>query len=194
MIELRGERVVLRALEREHCRELWQHHEPVSPVPTEPLNVGLSLERADQWFEEMQAKQGQEHVYLGIFDLESQLLGDIQLANIDWRNRTASLGGGLSLEIHRGRGYGTDAARTILRYGFQELGLYRVEAETADYNVAARRVMEKLGFREEGCMRQKLYRSGKRRDSLVYGLLWNEFAIDLTSDSAADQEAHSSPG
>jgi RimJ/RimL family protein N-acetyltransferase len=186
MIELRGDRVVLRALEREHCRQLWQLHEPVRPVPTEPLNVGLSVERADQWFEEMQAKQGQEHVYLGIFDQKDQLLGDIQLANIDWRNRTATLGGGLSLEIHRGQGYGTDAARTIIRYGFQELGLYRVEAETAEYNVAARRVMEKVGFREEGRRRHHLYRGGKRWDSLVYGLLCHEFAATVANDGVIE--------
>ena len=183
MIELQGERIVLRALEREHCRELWQRHEPVHPVATEPLNVGLSVERADQWFEEIQAKQGQEHVYLGIFDHEDRLLGDIQLADIDWRNRTASLGGGLSLEIHRGHGYGTDAAVAILRYGFQELGLYRVEAETAEYNLAARRVLEKVGFREEGRRRQKLYRAGRRWDSLVFGLLENEFTAVVSNDS-----------
>ena len=194
MIELRGERIVLRALEREHCRELWQRYEPVRPVATEPLNVGLSVERADQWFEEIQAKQGQEQVYLGIFDHEDRLLGDIQLADIDWRNRTASLGGSLSLEIHRGHGYGTDAALAILRYGFQELGLYRVEAETAEYNLAARRVLEKAGFREEGRRRQKLYRAGRRWDSMVYGLLQSEFATRPSNDSAPTaQEAQPSP-
>ena len=194
MIELRGERIVLRALEREHCQELWQRHEPVRPVATEPLNVGLSVEKADRWFEDIQAKQGQEHVYLGIFDHEDRLLGDIQLADIDWRDRTASLGGSLSLEIYRGHGYGTDAALAILRYGFQELGLYRVEAETADYNLPARRVLEKVGFREEGRRRQKLYRAGRRWDSLVYGLLRNEFTADSSKDSAAtDQEAQPSP-
>jgi hypothetical protein len=57
MIELRGEQVVLRTLEREHCRQLWESYKPAEPLPTEPLNPGLSVEGADKWFEEMQAKQ-----------------------------------------------------------------------------------------------------------------------------------------
>ena len=175
MVELKGEKTVLRTLEREHCRQLWTRYEPAETVPTEPLNVGLSVEGADKWFEEMQAKQGREHVYLGIFTPAGELLGDVQLANIDWRARAATLGGSISRLADRGAGYGTDAARTILRYGFQHLGLHRVEGQTAEFNAAGRRAMEKLGFRQEGRRRQALYRSGRYWDSLIYGLLRDEF-------------------
>ena len=96
MIELIGRRVSLRTLERSHCRILWDQYEPQQPIPTEPLNPGLLVEGVDKWFEEMQAKQGREQVYLGIFSMAGELLGDIQLANIDWRNRTASLGVGIA--------------------------------------------------------------------------------------------------
>lgn len=174
MIELKGEKAILRTLEREHCRQLWERYEPSEPVPTEPPNVGLSVEGADKWFEEMQAKQGQEHIYLGVFTPDGELLGDVQLANINWRDRTATLGGSISRLADRRAGYGTDAARTIPRYGFQELGLHRVEGETAQFNAAARRVMEKLGFREEGRRRQALYRAGRYWDSVIYGLLREE--------------------
>ncbi len=92
MIELRGQKTVLRTLEREHCKELWEAYEPAEPLPTEPLNPGLSVEGADQWFEEMQAKQGKEQVYLGVFAHDGRLLGDVQLSNIDWRHRTAGIG------------------------------------------------------------------------------------------------------
>jgi RimJ/RimL family protein N-acetyltransferase len=175
MLELKGEKVVLRTLEREHCRELWNRYEPTEQVPTEQLNVGHSVEGADKWFDEMQAKQGKEHVYLGVFTPEGELLGDIQLANIDWRNRTATLGGGMAQASERGAGYGTDAARTILRHGFEQLDLHRVEAETVEFNTAARRALEKLGFRQEGCRREAVHRSGKRWDSLIYAVLRDEF-------------------
>ena len=118
MIELRGEHVVLRTMERAHCRELWEAYEPTTPLPTEPLNPGLSVEGADRWFEEIQAKQGKEQVYLGVFALNDRLVGDIQLANIDWRHRTASIGLGIARQADRGCGMGTDAAQTLLRYAF----------------------------------------------------------------------------
>jgi RimJ/RimL family protein N-acetyltransferase len=182
MVELKGEEIVLRTLEREHCRQVWEWHELAEGIPTEPLNVGLSVEGADKWFEEMQAKQGKEHLYLGVFTPEGELLGDVQLANISWRDRTATLGGSISRLADRGAGHGTDAARTILRHGFRELGLHRVEAETAEFNTAARRAMEKLGFREEGRRRQALYRAGQHWDSVMYGLLREEFEIPPADD------------
>ena len=175
MVALKGEKVVLCTLERKHCRQVWEQYESSEPVPTEPLNVGLSVEGADKWFEEMQTKQGKQHVYLGVFAPEGELLGDVQLSNINWRNRTATLGGSISLVANRGAGYGTDAARTILRYGFDELGLHRVEANTTEFNTAARRALEKLGFQEEGRLRQAIYSGGRRWHNVIYGLLREEF-------------------
>jgi RimJ/RimL family protein N-acetyltransferase len=175
MIHLRGERVALRALERQDCRYLWQRYEIDEPLPAEPPRVGLSVEGAEAWFEEIQAKQGSEHVHLGIVSTDGELLGDIQVANIDWRARTATLGCGIALRANRGCGYGTDAARAILRYGFEELDLYRIEASTAEFNAAARRSLEKLGFSEEGRRRRAIYRNGRRWDGFVYGLLREEF-------------------
>jgi RimJ/RimL family protein N-acetyltransferase len=176
MIELRGEKVVLRTLEREHCHQLWERYQPAEPLPTEPLNPGLSVEGADKWFEEMQARQGREHVYLGVFTRDGELLGDIQLADINWRDRTANLGGSIACQDERGQGYGTDAARTLLRYGFQHLDLYRVTAVVAEHNAAAQRALEKLGFVQEGRERQAIYCEGRRWDRLRYGLLRDEFA------------------
>jgi RimJ/RimL family protein N-acetyltransferase len=175
MIELRGEHVVLRTMERTHCRELWEAYEPTAPLPTEPLNPGLSVEGADKWFEEIQAKQGKEQVYLGVFALNDRLVGDIQLANIDWRHRTASIGLGIARQADRGCGMGTDAAQTLLRYAFQHLDLYRVYAVTAVYNAGAQRVLERCGFVQEGCEREAVYVGGKRWDRLCYGLLRPEF-------------------
>jgi RimJ/RimL family protein N-acetyltransferase len=177
MITLQGQKVILRTLEREHCRELWEAFEPTIPLPTEPLNPGLSVEGADTWFEGMQAAQGKSHVYLGIFTHEGRLVGDVQLANLDWRHRTASLGVGIARATDRGQGYGLNAAQTLLRYGFRHLDLYRVRAATADYNLAMQKVLEKCGFVQEGRERKAIYCDGKRWDRLIYGLLRDDFNL-----------------
>ena len=171
MIELCGKRIVLRTLEREHCRILWQQFEPAQPVPTESLNPGLSVEGADKWFEDMQARQGRDQVYLGVFMPNGALLGDVQLASIDWRYRTASIGLGITCRAERGKGYGTDAALTLLRYAFAHLDLYRVWAATAEHNTAAQHVLSKCGFAQEGREREAVYCAGRRWDRLIYGLL-----------------------
>ena len=144
-------------------------------MPTEPLNPGLSVEGADKWFEDMQAKQGRQHVYLGIFGLGGELLGDVQLADIDWRHRAASLGGSIARVDERGQGYGADAALTLLHFGFEHLDLFRVTAATVEHNAAAQRVLEKCGFVLEGRQRQAIYGSGQRWDRLLYALLRTEW-------------------
>lgn len=175
MIELRGKNVVLRTMERAHCRTLWENHEPVGPIPTEHVRPGLSIEGADNWFEEIQEKQEKTQIYLGIFDYDANVVGDIQLSGIDWRNRTASLGAGIALRKDRNKGYCTDAALVMLRYGFEHLDLYRVSAATMSNNTGALRVLEKLGFILEGREREAVYGSNNRWDMLLFGLLRTEF-------------------
>ncbi len=175
MIELRGKNVILRTMERAHCRTLWENNEPVEPIPTEHVRPGLSIEGADKWFEEIQEKQEKNHVYLGIFDNDSNIVGDIQLADVDWRNRTASLGAGIARRTDRGKGYCTDAAEVMLRYGFEHMDLYRVSAATTSNNASAIRVLEKLGFVQEGREREAVYWSNQRWDRLFFGLLKPEF-------------------
>ena len=175
MIELCGEKVVLRTLEREHCRRLWESYELAEPVPSEPLRPGLSVEGADKWFEDMQTKQGREQVYLGVFTRDGHLIGDIQLANINWQQRTATMGLSIACRQDRGKGYGSDAARVLLRYAFEHLDLYRVSAATSACNVAGQRSLEKCGFIREGCERRAVYVAGRRWDRLTYGLLREDY-------------------
>ncbi len=175
MNELRGKKVVLRTMERGHCCILWEAYEPVEPVPTEPVRPGLSIEGSEKWFEEIQEKQEKSQIYLGIFDNEGNIVGDIQLSSIDWRNRTASLGAGIALKKNRGKGYCTDVAQIMLRYGFEHLDLYRVSAATMANNAGTIRVLEKLGFSEEGREREAVYWSNRRWDRIAFGILKSEF-------------------
>ena len=187
MIELRGKKVVLRVMEREDCRRLWEEAEPLQPLAEQSVTPGLSVEGADKWFEEIQSKQGKGQFYLGIFSLKGELLGDIQIANIDWRHRTATIGCGISRARHRGKGYATDATLTILRFAFEQLDLYRISADTAEYNTAARRVLEKCGFIQEGCCRQAIFCGGKRHDRIISGLLRPEFEKSKRSTNPSNR-------
>ena len=175
-VRLPGKSIYLDTLEREHCRKLWDAYEPELPLPSQRLNLGASREGADKWFDDIQAKQGKQQLYLGIFRADGEPIGDIQLADIDWINRTATLGAGLARREDRGKGYGTDAAVVLLRYAFRELGLYRVSGSTAEYNTAGQRSLEKLGFVKEGVRRKAVLAGGKRWDSVIYGMLAEEFA------------------
>jgi RimJ/RimL family protein N-acetyltransferase len=74
-----------------------------------------------------------------------------------------------------GRGYATEAARAVLGLGFERLGLHRIEARCVPENVASERVLQKLGMRLEGRLRENYRIRGAWCDSMVYTMLRTEW-------------------
>lgn len=113
---------------------------------------------------------------------DDTLIGFVVLFNIKWSNQTAEMAIGIGDKAYRGKGYGQDALMLILNYGFQELNLHRIGLTVMDYNKAAIRAYERVGFVHEGTQRQAVHRQGKRYDLLYYGILREEFIASLKPD------------
>src|SRR5262245_15587951 len=75
-----------------------------------------------------------------------------------------------------GQGYATEAAQAVLGYGFEVVGLHRIHANYLTRNQTSARVLQKLGMREEGCLRQHLKHWGVFEDMGIYGILRSEWA------------------
>lgn len=99
-----------------------------------------------------------------------RLIGNCGIRLAEAGARTGDLGYEISPEFW-GRGYATEAAQAMVGFGFEELGLHRVWGECVPENTASRRVMEKLGMRCEGRLRQTQWYKGRWWDTLVYGML-----------------------
>jgi len=175
MVKLQGELIYLATMERDDCRKIWNDFEYDFSQMTEPLQIGHSLTKADGWFDEIQKLQGSVHIRLGIFLPDGTVIGDIALQDMDWKNRSCTIGCGLTKLEYRRKGYATDAARTMIAYAFCHLGLERISSNTLEHNIGSRRVLEKCGFVLEGRERKSTYFAGKRYDKLLYGLLREEY-------------------
>lgn len=104
-------------------------------------------------------------------------VGIISLMNISEANSSADLSIIIGSPEDRGRGYGTDAIREILRYGFEERGLNRIGLSVFEFNQPAIKAYASLGFREEGRLRAALKRGGERHDAILMSVLepeWRE--------------------
>jgi RimJ/RimL family protein N-acetyltransferase len=117
------------------------------------------------------------------------LHGTDRVGTVSWRKvqtgPTASnwaIGIGLAPEF-RGRGYGSEAQRLLVRYLFAHTQVNRVEATTEITNVAEQRALEKAGFTREGILRGTTFRQGRWHDQVIYGVLRDEVKLD---DSAAE--------
>ncbi|MFN8377847.1 MAG: GNAT family protein [Anaerolineae bacterium] len=103
------------------------------------------------------------------------LIGLIDLDGILWSNGVAWLSIGIGEPVYRGQGYGSEAMALMLRFGFHELNLHRIQLTVFSYNTHAIRLYERLGFTREGVMRETLHRDGQRFDTILYGLLAQEW-------------------
>ncbi len=74
-----------------------------------------------------------------------------------------------------GNGYATEAARRLLAFGFQDLELHRIWAWCLAENVASARVLEKIGMRQEGRLREHEWIKGRWWDTLLYAILEHEW-------------------
>jgi RimJ/RimL family protein N-acetyltransferase len=83
------------------------------------------------------------------------------------------------------QGYGTEAVRLAMRFGFEELNLNRIELCVFDHNPRGIRVYEKCGFVAEGRMRQASFRHGQYRDVLRYAILRSEWSATRKSADVA---------
>ena len=103
-----------------------------------------------------------------------QLIGSCGL--FDWQPNPARAE--LAFVLARpywGQGFISEAVRELMRYGFEELGLIRLEARCVVQNTASARVMERAGMTYEGTLRHYIYIKGQLYDLKVYSLLREEW-------------------
>jgi RimJ/RimL family protein N-acetyltransferase len=100
---------------------------------------------------------------------DDKMIGYTEL-EMTWVHQHAWIAIGMGDPDYRNKGYGTDAFRLTVNYGFRELGLYKISLGVFDYNPRARHVYEKCGFVMEGTQRSLLYRDGQYYDLHLLGI------------------------
>jgi RimJ/RimL family protein N-acetyltransferase len=105
---------------------------------------------------------------------DGNLIGLVRLDGAEPETGCAELTIYLGEKDYQGRGYGTDAVRTICRYGFDKMRLHKVTLTVVAENHAAEHVYRKVGFVEEGRLREVFRRDGRWYDMFTMGLLEGE--------------------
>ncbi len=101
---------------------------------------------------------------------ESTIIGVVGFHSVDWLHRKTCIGYWLG-ERHQGRGTMTRAVQAIVDHALRTWQLHRVEARIAPDNVRSRAVVERLGFRQEGTLRQAELVGERHLDNVVYAVL-----------------------
>ena len=179
-----GDRIYFRPIELEDEAMLRQWINDPRVWCTLSHRHPLNAVREREWIENL-GKSTTDYVFGIVVRDGDRLIGTTGLHGIRPAARCASFGIMIGDVEAQNQGYGTEAVRLTVRYGFEELNLNRIALSVFDMNDRARRVYEKAGFVLEGRFRQDFYRQGQYLDVLRYALLRTEWT---------DHAAQSEPG
>lgn len=107
-----------------------------------------------------------------------KMIGTVGLESINWINRTATLGIFIGDKEYRDKGFGTEAIRMILEYGFKYMNLHNIKLDLMGFNTRALKCYEKCGFKEIGRRREAEFLNGKYYDQISMDILDTEFEGD----------------
>ena len=172
---IRGERLYLRAIERDdlqRCHD-WMNDEELTA--TLAHRYPMSLAREADWVERATRGQDPSELTLAIcLEQGDRHIGNCGLVGIDRDNATATLGIFIGEKDCRGQGLGEEAVRLLCRYAFDEMNLHKVRLDVYATNPGALKTYERAGFRKEGVLREEAFRQGRYLDVIRMGLLRGE--------------------
>lgn len=171
----KGEKVTLRPMKQE---DVARQHEFDQDV--EIFGLDCSVPRAST-LEGIRAQyenftKSDDNIAAFAIEADGKYIGSISLMNLKNRNGNFELGVGIGDRDYWGRGYGRDAVKVMLRYGFHYLGARRIELTTHAKNERAIRCYLACGFVEEGRPRKVLWIEGEYVDLVNMGILYEEWA------------------
>jgi RimJ/RimL family protein N-acetyltransferase len=175
-LPIETDRLVLRAHRREDLDDLVRFHsdpEVVRHVPWPVRDRAATAETLETKLGQTSLDAPGQWLVLAVeVRATGTVIGEVLLK---WASdRQGELGFAFGRD-HQGRGYAAEAATSMLRLAFDDLGFHRVSAVVVEGNAASSRLLERLGFRQEGRFVDGVFFKGGWATQLVYGLLDDEW-------------------
>lgn len=174
--KLIGDRIYLspRSIEDAEIFTKWLNDFETADYIGRSANVStLSEER-----EYLEKNANPEATFVIVTLQEDKMIGTVSLEKINHINRRATLGIFIGDKDYRNNGYGTEAIRLILEYGFKYLNLNNITLQLMEFNERALACYKKCGFKEYGRRRKCNFVNGKYYDTICMDILAEEFEGD----------------
>ncbi len=174
-MDIKTDRLLLRKFRISDAEEIfatWTSDERVAKYTSWYAHEKIEDTRA---YVEYMAGKDQLSDYNWIIELDTKIIGSINVCYSDDRLEIAGIGYVLGYEYWR-NGYTTEAVKAVIRFLFHDVNYRKVIAGCDSENIASSKVMEKVGMRREAVLREHIKRKdGTWGDNFQYGLLKREF-------------------
>lgn len=148
--------------------EYWTLQSEPEALSCRPLLFLTPSEAAERY--KSKEKSTSQQRFAVVRKDDQMLVGAVAFFNYNPLNRSAELGLLIDPEERR-KGYGKEAIQLLCRYLFRFRGLNKVHAQTVDFNEAALELLETLGFKRDGSLRDHYFYDGEFHNAAIYSLL-----------------------
>lgn len=174
---LEGEKVRLVPFEADRDSKFfakWRRNSEYLRLMDGDIAIQFSVENIKKWIEENEISDDFA-LFIMKSKVDDHVIGDIGLFGFKGKHSNAFVGISIGEPENWGKGYGTEAMKIMLRYGFAVLNLNHISLTVFEYNQRGVRSYEKAGFKMEGTQRKFLNRDGRRWDMYRMGILKSEW-------------------
>ncbi len=173
MIE--GKKIRIRAIEKTDIDEIMNWINDPEVKSNLLMRYPVSQYQEEKWIESALGGDSQRNKTFAFETKDGTYLGGIGLHQIDWENSHAEVGIVIGKKEYWNKGYGTDAMMAMLDFAFNQMNLHRVYLRVFEFNHRGIKSYEKCGFKKEGVLRHDRYREGRYYDTIMMGILKEEF-------------------
>jgi RimJ/RimL family protein N-acetyltransferase len=175
---LKGKSVLLRPVKRSDISYFLKWFNDLEVLQYLTLYLPMTEMVEEKYIEELgttRAKSDVLFVIEAIEDASTKPIGNCGLQEVDSKDHKAMFGMVIGEKDYWSKGYGTEAARLLINYGFQQLNLHRVSSGAFAFNERSIKLHKKVGFREEGRLREAFFKNGQYHDLVLFGILREEW-------------------
>jgi RimJ/RimL family protein N-acetyltransferase len=171
---LTGKRVQLRALDERDVPALFEVFSDPRVMRYWSTPAMQHVSQAESYFNKIQDGFRSKQLFQWGIQFENDIVGTCTLFHIDLVHRRAEIGYALGHGFW-GKGLARDAVIAVIHFAFESLDLHRIEADVDPRNARSLKLLEQLGFRQEGCLRERYQVNGEIQDAVLLGLLRREW-------------------
>jgi [ribosomal protein S5]-alanine N-acetyltransferase len=166
----------LRMDDAEDFFEIWSDNEAMRYFSFQPMH---SIAQAEERIASKLQFSADRRDLICVVELQStgEVVGDCALFNGVAHSQRAEIGFCLKRK-HWGNGYMVEATAALIAHGFEQVGLRRLEADVDPRNQSSINLLERLGFKREGFLRERWMINGEAMDTVLYGLLRGEESLN----------------
>lgn len=175
-LELKGDSIYLKKLDKEHLEEYWESMDNSSVEAMIFTGTQQIFNKSDiERYLENISQDNSRIDFLIISKESNKIVGEVVINNIYRNDRNSNIRILINRKEDFSKGYGSQALILALNYGFGMLNLHRIELEVFPFNERAIHVYEKIGFVREGIKRHGCYFNSKYYDMIAMSILEDEF-------------------